>query len=193
MKKLITLITLIALAIPAWAGFRAFEGGSDLDIFNRINCGAGVTCSKSGADLLVAIDNPYTPAGAITGDGTAALSGMLQKQVASTSTTITAAQCGSTFVSDSADVMNLPEASTVLGCRLTFICGTADDFDINPDNADEFGPAGVITGTNTTVVIDGAAGDAYRCTDIGAGFVIEAVSASLWAVISTQGIITDVN
>jgi len=37
-----------------------------------------------------------------------------------------------TFVSNSADVIVLPEASTVLGCRLTFVCGTADDFDIDP-------------------------------------------------------------
>ncbi len=81
--------------------------------------------------------------------------------------------------------MTLPEASTVLGCRLTFICGTADDFDINPaDATDVLGITGALAG---------AAGDEYRCTDIGAGLVIEAVAADLWAVISTNGTITDVD
>lgn len=120
----------------------------------------------------------------LVGLGTDSLSGFLQKQVASTTTGITAAQCGSTFVSNSADVMALPEASTVLGCRLTFICGTADDFDINPDDADIFLPTGALTPS---------AGDALRCTDAGAGFVIEAISASQWAIISTNLTITDVN
>jgi len=58
------------------------------------------------------------PLSTITGDGGAALVGMLHAQVASTTTTITLAQCGSTFVSDSADVMTLPEASTGLGSIL---------------------------------------------------------------------------
>lgn len=120
----------------------------------------------------------------VRGLGTDSLSGFLQTQVASTTTTITAAQCGSTFVSNSADVMALPEASTVIGCRLTFICGTADDFDINPDDADIFLPTGALTPS---------AGDALRCTDAGAGFVIEAISASQWAVLSTNLTITDVN
>ncbi len=120
----------------------------------------------------------------VLGLGTDSLSGFLQKQVASTTTTITAAQCGSTFVSNSADVMALPEASTVLGCRLTFICGTADDFDINPDDADVILPTGALTPS---------AGDAIRCTDAGAGFVLEAIDATNWAVLSTNGTITDVN
>lgn len=106
----------------------------------------------------------------VLGLGTDSLSGFLQKQVASTSVSITAAQYGSTFVSNSADVMVLPEASTVLGCRLTFISGTADDFDINP-----------------------ADGDAIRITDIGSAVVLEAIGANQWAVISSNGAVTDVN
>ncbi len=121
----------------------------------------------------------------VLGLGTDSLSGFLQKQVASTSVSITAAQCGSTFVSNSADVMVLPEASTVLGCRLTFVCGTADDFDVNPaDGTDVIGITGALSPS---------AGDAIRCTDMGAGFVLEAVGANLWAVLSTNGTITDVN
>lgn len=109
----------------------------------------------------------------------------LQHQVAGTTSTIVASQCGSTFVSDSADVMTLPEASGVLGCRLTFICATTDDFDVNPnDGTDQILPTGALSP---------AAGDAIRCTDIGAGFVLEAVGANAWAVLSTNLTITDVN
>ena len=121
--------------------------------------------------------------------------GFLQNQVASTTTSATAAQCGGTFVSNSADVMTLPEASTVLGCQYTFVCGTADDFDVNPaDGTDQIGTVASITGANTTTVLAPAAGDAIRCTDIGSSIVIEAVGANLWASIGTaNGIWTDVN
>ncbi len=123
----------------------------------------------------------------VLGLGTDSLSGFLQKQVASTSVAIVAAQCGSTFVSNSADVMVLPEASTVLGCRLSFVCGTADDFDVNPADGTD------VIGINSVNSLTPSAGDAVRCTDIGAGFVLEAVGANLWAFISSNGTITDVN
>lgn len=143
------------------------------------------TSGSQVAKMTLSTAGAMTSVVSITGAGTGSLSGYLQSQVASTSVGITAAQCGSTFVSNSADVMVLPEASTVLGCRLTFICGTADDFDVNPaDATDTIGITGALTPS---------AGDAIRCTDIGAGFVLQAVGNDLWAVISTNGTITDVN
>lgn len=133
--------------------------------------------------------------GDLYGDGGDQFYGFLQDQVASTTTGITAAQCGKTFVSNSTDVMTLPEASTVLGCRLTFVCGTADDFDINPaDGTDAISTVASITGTNTTTVLAPSAGDAIRCTDIGSSIVLEAIGADLWASIgNANGIWTDVN
>lgn len=136
-----------------------------------------------------------TLTGDLSGDGGDQFYGFRQDQVASTSVAITAAQCGKTFVSNSADVMVLPEASTVLGCRLTFVCGTADDFDIDPaDATDVIGITGSITGSNTTTVLAPSAGDEVRCTDIGSSAVLEAVGADLWAFVGTpNGIWTDVN
>ena len=126
-----------------------------------------------------------TADGNIVGNGATLLYGMVNRQLASTTASLSIANCGATVVSNSADVQVLPEASTALGCRYTFVCGTADDFDINPaDATDAIGITGALTP---------AAGDALRCTDIGAGFVLEAVGADLWAVISTNGTITDVN
>lgn len=140
-------------------------------------------------------DGATTHTADLSGDGGDQFWGFLQDQVASTTVAITAAQAAKTFVSNSADVMTLPEASTVLGARYTFVCGTADDFDINPaDGTDVIGTVASITGTNTTTVLAPSAGDAIRCTDTGSSIILEAVAADLWVSIGTaNGIWTDVN
>lgn len=119
--------------------------------------------------------------GTLTGDGGDAMSGFLQKQVAATATTITAVQCGSTFINTGAVQMELPEASAVLGCRLTFITGNASNFDVNPDNADQ-----ILVQTN-------AAGDAMRNATLGNAITIEAISASQWAPVAVSGTWSDIN
>lgn len=133
--------------------------------------------------------------GAVNGDGGDALYGFTQNVIASTTTGVTLAQCGSTFVSDSADVMTLPEASTVLGCRYTFVCGNAGDFDINPaDGTDTIGSISTTNGTTGVVTLAPSAGDAIRCTDIGGSITLQSVSADLWLqVAGGNGIWTDVN
>lgn len=175
-----TVILVIGLLMGAFAhaGFRAETSTSNLGLLNVIQCSTGTSCSKSGGKLVV------TTTGA----------GVLQSQVASTTTSLTSAQCGSTIVSNSADVVTLPEASTVLGCRYTFVCGTADDFDINPaDGTDDFGPINVVGG-GTASALAPAAGDAIRCTDIGSSITIEAVGADLWSAIGVaNGPFTDVD
>ena len=157
----------------------------------QITMNSGSTLAVSGTFSGVAL----TLTGDLSGDGGDQFFGFLQDQVASTTVAITAAQAGKTFVSNSADVMTLPEASTVLGARYTFVCGTADDFDINPaDGTDVIGTVASITGTNTTTVLAPSAGDAIRCTDIGSSITLEAVAADLWiSVGNANGIWTDVN
>lgn len=172
----IVLCAFTMFSTPSHA-FQAFdESGISLGLFDRVQCDDGIECTRSGAKLLIAKQ------------------GALEVQVASTTTSITAAQCGSTFVSNSADVMTLPEASTVLGCRLTFVCGTADDFDINPaDGTDQISAVNSASG-NAAASIAPAAGDAIRCTDIGSSITLEAVGANLWAAIGVgNGAWTDVN
>lgn len=188
MKVFLKLFLVVFIGLSATIGFASVKGAPFLpEVDSRFHT---IENYFTGSLGVVAI----TATGDITGDGGDQLSGFLNAQVASTTVAITAAQCGTTFVSNSADVMTLPEASTVLGCRVTFVCGTADDFDVNPaDATDVIGITGSITGSNTTTVLAPSAGDALRCTDIGAGFVLEAVGADLWAVIDTNGIITDVN
>jgi len=159
---------------------------STSNVFSILN---GVTelITISSAGALATISS-------ITGDGSSAVVGFLQSQVASTTASLTIAQCGSTVISDSADVIVLPEASTALGCRYTFVCGTADDFDIDPaDGTDQIGAINLI-GAGTSSTITPSAGDAIRCTDIGSSLVLEAVAANLWSIIGTaNGAWTDVN
>lgn len=119
--------------------------------------------------------------GALAGDGGDALSGFLSKQVTATATTITAAQCGSTFINAGAIEMELPEASTVLGCELTFIVGNASAFTVDPDAGDQ-----VVLSTN-------AAGDSLIADAIGEVLKIQAISASAWAPMIQTGTWTDSN
>lgn len=166
--------------------YRTTTGEAELISATKIY---GLGDAKEGAFTSV------TLTGDLSGDGGDQLYGFLQDQVASTTTGITAAQCGKTFVSNSADVMTLPEASTVLGCRLTFVCGTADDFDVNPaDGTDVIGPVSTTNGTTGVVTLSPSAGDAIRCTDIGGSITLEAIGADRWAQVGGgNGIWTDVN
>jgi hypothetical protein len=151
------------------------------------------TSGSQAAKLTLSTAGAMTSVVSITGAGTGSLSGYLQAQVASTTAALTAAQCGSTIVSNSADVQVLPEASTVLGCRYTFICGTTDDYDINPDDADIIGPVNSVDG-GTGAAITPSAGDAIRCTDVGSSLTLEAIAADRWAAVGVgNGAWTDVN
>lgn len=140
----------------------------------------------SAADVLSLNNNgtaflSFDSSGNATGAGTNSLSGFISKVVAATATTITASQCGSTFQNSGAVQMELPEASVVIGCRLTFITANASNFDLNPDNGDQ-----ILVQTN-------AAGDATRNATLGNSITLQAISASQWAPVSVQGTWSDIN
>lgn len=183
---------LLILLVPASALAAHFYNSSDasIGVFPKVKCGTNVSCSQSAGKLLLAVGVED-----IVGDGADQLYGFLQNQVASTTTSLTIAQCGSTVVSNSADVVTLPEASTALGCRYTFVCGTADDFDVNPaDGTDQITSVSTTNGTTGVVTLAPAAGDAIRCTDIGGSITLEAVGANAWSQVGGgNGIWTDVN
>lgn len=175
MKKLLA----IAVAIVAGSAFgvQVFDKlGAEVGQFQKFQCGPNITCSQSTGRLLFN-----------TG---------IVKQVAATTTSATAAQCGSTFINSAAGhVLTLPEASTVLGCRYTFVCGDAQDFDINPaDGTDTIGSVSTTNGSTAVVTLAPSAGDAIRCTDAGGAITLEATGADAWTqVAGGNGIWTDVN
>lgn len=183
--KFAFMVLALVFTVTANASMTAYNAANTkLGGVHKVRCATGLTCTAT-SGLLLITPTSLAATGDVIGDGGDQLFGFLQNQVASTTASLTAAECGSTIVSNSADVMTLPEASTVLGCRYTFVCGTADDLDVNPaDATDAIGITGALTPS---------AGDAIRCTDIGAGFELEAVGANLWSVLKTNGTITDVN
>lgn len=158
----------LLLSFTAIAGFEGLNQDVSLKLFNKINCGSGLTCSKVKDKFNVVFSG---------GVGSASL----QSRVAATATTITVSQCGSTFYNAGAVEMELPEASAVLGCRLTFVTLNAANFDLDPDAADQ-----ILVQTN-------AVGDSVRNATLGNTITIEAVSASQWAVVGILGTWTDNN
>lgn len=192
-------LALLLVASPAFASMRFFNtAGARLGIKNDLLCSTGLTCTIESGKLkmvssptltgtslslstTLAVSGNSTLSGNVTGDGGDTLSGFLVKQVAATATTITAAQCGSTFYNTGAVAINLPEASAVLGCRITFITANASNFDVNPDDAD------------TILVETNAAGDSMRNATLGNSITVQAISASQWAPVAVSGTYSDIN
>ena len=74
MKKAISILVGVLLTtVVAYASFEGLSAGSSLKIFNRINCGAGLTCTRTGNGLFNMVSSPTLSAGNLTiGDGSAA-------------------------------------------------------------------------------------------------------------------------
>lgn len=174
--KALLLFLLVFFSLNVFADIPAKNSsGASLGVFRALQCGSELTCADSSGVLAMSLSG-------------------LQTQVTSTTTTLTASQCGSTIINDSADVVTLPEASTVLGCRFTFVCGNASNFDINPnDGTDQILPFNYAAST-ATAQLSPAAGDAIRCAVVGASITLEAVGANAWAAIGVANLTwADVN
>lgn len=154
MKSILLTVTILLTTCFAEAGFMLRNQNQNIDIVSTLQCDSGLVCTKQEDRAIVKVNAALPP-------------------VAATATTITSSQCGQTFVNSGAVLMNLPEASGVLGCKLTFVTLNASNFDINPDNAD------------TILTLTNAAGDMIRNATVGNSVVLQAVSASQWAVIGT--------
>ena len=168
MRNFLLVLVLLVTSLTVQAGFEGLNQGASLKLFNRLDCGEGLTCSRLKDKFMMSFNGQ-------SGSST------LKNRVLASATTITAAQCGSTFYNAGAVQMELPEASTVLGCRLTFVTLNAANFDINPDDADQ-----ILVQTN-------AAGDAIRNATLGNTITLEAVSASQWAPVAVVGTWSDID
>jgi len=176
MKFMVTILVFLFSASVFAVDFMS-DTGVKVGTSNRIKCDVGLGCVKDANGLMVLTTS------------------VEQRQVTASTTALTAAQCGATVTSAGAVVQPLPEASTVRGCRYTFRCGTADDFDIDPaDGTDVIGRIYSVTGSNTTTVINPSAGDEIRCTDVDAVITLEATGDNLWSPVTVgSGAWTDVN
>lgn len=161
-------------AILTMSADNAVDNGDTWQM-RSVASGNAFTLSNDASGSQVAKVTVSASAGNVTGPGTGFIAGFKKQLVAATATTITAAQCGSVFYNSGAVEINLPEASTVLGCVLTFVTLNAANFDVNPDNADQ-----ILGLTN-------AAGDKIRNATIGNTVTLMAVSASQWVDVASYG------
>lgn len=175
MKKLLLALGLIPAMSFASVQFYN-SSNTNLGIQSKVKCGSDLSCSKTSGKLAIGLSGIHT-------------------QTAGSTSSLTSTACGTSIVSDSADVVTLPEASTVLGCRITFVCGTADDFDVNPaDASDQILSISTTNGTTAVVTLAPSAGDAIRCTDIGGSITLEATGVNAWAQVGGgNGVWSDVN
>lgn len=178
MKNFFIILSML-FSLSIFAGFEGMQDGTSLKLFNQLNCGSGLTCANVGGKFKMELDAILDMD--LAGDGSDQLVGFLSNRVLATATTLTAAQCGSTIYNGGAIEIELPEASTVLGCRFTFVTLNAANFDVDPDAADQ------------VLVQTDAAGDKIRNATLGNSITIEAVSASQWAVVGILGTWADAN
>lgn len=157
--KWLLLVTCFLFSSFSFAGFEGLTQGTSQKVFNQLDCGLNMQCSRIKGKFELTNDS---------------------KLVLATATTITKSQCGSVFYNAGAVNITLPEASTVLGCKLRFVTLNASNFDISPDAADQI------------LVKTDAAGDSIRNATLGNGLTLIAVSASQWVPISSQGTWTDI-
>lgn len=164
MRFMMLAILTMGLSLSAFAGIGGYNGTTNLGLFQNVKCSTGLTCTKVGANLQVsAVASPTA-------------------FVAATATTITAAQCGTTFYNTGAVVMKLPKSSaSLLNCVIHFVTMNASNFDINPDDADRI------------LILTDVTGDAIRNATIGNNISLKAVSATQWTQISGVGTYTDIN
>lgn len=164
MRAFLTLSLLFLLAFSANA-FEIKNDSTSLGLSNKIDCSTGINCTLN----------------KVSGITTMTTVGALETVVESSTASILSTQCGSTFVNTATSQFELPEASTVIGCTLTFVTGATSTLVVNPDDADQ-----ILVETN-------AVGDAISNATNGNSIMLQAISASEWAPLSNVGTWADAN
>lgn len=151
--------------------FEGMNNGKSLKLFNRINCGDNVTCSRTGNGIFnIAIDETFRD----------------QISITASPTTLASTACGSTVMNTASTpvLVNLPSADDNAGCRITFITTTATNFDINPLTAERI------------MLLTNADGDAIRNAKLGDNIILEAITVNTtpeWVTITASGNWADIN
>ncbi len=163
-----------AAILRLWAD----EGDDSADKFSIVSSGDNTLKIKSNTTVIANITSS-----AISGDGTIVMGGFKRPRVliaASASADVT--QCGSVFYNSGAAQVDLPEASTVLGCSYTFATANASNFDANPAD-----------GTDYIQGLTNAAGDMIRNATVGNSVTLTAISNDLWVATAIYGTWSDAN
>lgn len=178
-KLFSALALLLALASSAQASVRWTDSsGKVLGVLSDAKCSTGLTCTIVNKKLQIvsspSITGPLSVTGSITGDGTGSVSGFIQKVTTATATTLTAAQCGGTFINSGAVAVQLPAATGVIGCKYTFITANASNFDIRAGASD------------LILVLAATTNHAIRNATLGNSVTIQAISTTQWAPVGKE-------
>lgn len=165
MKNIFTALLLLLVGAVSEASVRFFNASTaEIGIFTEVKCGNGVNCAQSVGRLELN-------------------AGKTEVQQVAASRSLSADDCGTTFIQSAASVLTLPEASLVLGCKFTFVVNAVANMDINPND-----------GTDQILLLTNAAGDAIRADAVGESIVLQSVGVNSWAVVGKeQGTYSDVN
>lgn len=163
MKKLILILTMALMSAAAHAGISFIDGSSTvLGPMAEAHCLQGLSCTVAQGRVQMSVGQ--------------------QTETSGTSTTMTAYQCGQTYISSGSATITLPLAADAIGCRYTFIVNASASMDIKPNIADQI------------QVLTNAAGDRIRSATVGNSVVLQALAAGSWiAVGKEQGTWSDVN
>ena len=153
-----TFALMLFMTLTAHAGFRAYNGTTDLKVAQGLTCSSGLNC----------VMNMKTGQLSVSVAGQNAL----QPQLSPATSTLTAAACGVTYRNTAATVLTLPLASTVLGCRITFVVGNASNFDVRANAADQI------------LQLTTGVGRAARNATLGSSIMVQATAANQWTVIT---------
>lgn len=153
-----TFVMMLFMTLTAHAGFRAYNGATDLKVMQGITCSSGLNCAvaKNGQLLMT----------------TSGSNALRTRQAATGSQTLNATVCGKTVYNTAASVQTLPLASTVLGCRITFVTANASNFDVRANAADQ-----IMAATS-------GVGRALRNATVGNSIMIEATAANQWSLVT---------
>lgn len=177
-------ISVLLAAMLAWccasASVQVYDSsGKLLGSQNAIKCAPGLACSVVNGQAQVSVAGPLSVTGSIIGDGTGYLKGFSHSRL-SISGDLSAANCGSSMSSDGTAIFNynLPAASSVPGCRYTFMVGAKSGLNgqiiIRPK-----------VNTDKILIATASAGHAISDDAIGASVTVEALSSNQWSLIGS--------
>lgn len=158
--------------------------GTGADSITLLSDEGGITLD-AGADDDILCNSDLDVQENIVGDGGGVITGMMRTITADADAdTLTIAESGIAETNTGAvgaGIKDLPEASTAHGMQITFAVTVAQNFDINPDDADQI--LGLTNG----------AGDAIRSATAGDTVTLLCVDDTNWVVVGSYGTWSDVN
>ena len=155
-------LTMFAASFSAEASLRFFDSSDEnLGAYTKMKCDSGLSCSIVSDQVVISSSG-----------------GTNEYLEYSSDTTLAVGQCGATIANadQSAISLSLPEASSVQGCRYTFVVASGSySLTIGPALDDQI--AILTDGEENRIASD----------EQGNTISIEAVTASLWFVITSYG------